>query len=92
MNKRSVLLILIGIIVLGVVLIRTNAKLATDSTGVATPSDSAAGSRYQQCFDERDKAMHREAFATIDNPDVQKEFIATNRDRIREECRREFPD
>lgn len=34
--------------------------------------------------------MHRAVFAAIDNPDVQKEMISTNRDRIASECRQQF--
>jgi hypothetical protein len=34
--------------------------------------------------------MHRQAFGTIDNPDVQREFISANRAVIAAECRGEF--
>ena len=46
---------------------------------------------YAQCYSFRDKQLHDTAFATIDNPDVQKEFINTSRARARDACREKFP-
>lgn len=54
--------------------------------------DPAVEAEYLNCYEEKDKAMHRVAFSTIDNPDVQKEYISTNRDRIARECRLQFPE
>jgi hypothetical protein len=42
---------------------------------------------YAACYAERDAEIHRLAFGTIDNPDVQKEFINTRRGRAAAECR-----
>ena len=46
---------------------------------------------YENCFKIKDDAMHRQAFGTIDNPDVQREFISANRAKIAADCRAEFP-
>lgn len=46
---------------------------------------------FEQCYADRDEDIHRTAFGTIDNPDVQKEFITNNRARARTECRNEYP-
>ena len=46
---------------------------------------------YENCYAIKDDAMHRQAFGTIDNPDVQREFISANRAVIAAECRAEFP-
>jgi hypothetical protein len=46
---------------------------------------------YQQCYRAQDDQIHDTAFRTIDNPDVQKEFINTSRARATIECRNEFP-
>jgi hypothetical protein len=64
---------------------------------VASPSetrapDPALAAEYERCYEVRDKEMHGVAFGTIDNPDVQKEFISTNRARIAHECRELFPE
>ena len=46
---------------------------------------------FAACYEKRDAEIHRTAFGTIDNPDVQKEFINTNRERATANCRRSFP-
>ena len=47
---------------------------------------------FWRCYEERDEAMHRAVFGAIDNPDVQKEMISTNRENIARECRQRFPE
>lgn len=47
--------------------------------------------RFADCFRKRDAEIHEIAFGTIDNPDVQKEFINTNREHATAECRSSFP-
>ena len=54
-------------------------------------ADAEQEARYQACYDERDAIIHRIAFGTIDNPDVQKEFIFSSRARAATECRTENP-
>lgn len=58
----------------------------------ATVPDPGVEAQYDKCYTEADRAMHEVAFATIDNPDVQKEYISTNRERIARDCRRRFPE
>ena len=53
--------------------------------------DSAQETLYMQCFESRDKRIHDTAFGTIDNPDVQKEFINTSRADAASECRDQYP-
>lgn len=48
--------------------------------------------RYEACFAERDRQIHKQAFDTIDNPDVQREFISMQRDRARTDCREHYPE
>ena len=47
--------------------------------------------RFDACFDEQDQRIHKQAFDTIDNPDVQREYISMHRDRARAECRERYP-
>ena len=54
-------------------------------------ADPEREAQYQACFEEKDAEIHRIAFATIDNPDVQKEFINTNRAGARGDCRQAYP-
>jgi hypothetical protein len=53
--------------------------------------DPAQEALYAQCYELRDEQIHDRAFGTIDNPDVQKEFINVSRARATIECRNEFP-
>ena len=54
-------------------------------------TDPAAEARYAACYHEKDDEIHDTAFGTIDNPDVQKEFIISSRARAAAECRALFP-
>ena len=53
--------------------------------------DPAQEALYAECYQARDNLIHDTAFTTIDNPDVQKEFINTSRARAARECRDEYP-
>ncbi|RLA36802.1 MAG: hypothetical protein DRR15_03815 [Gammaproteobacteria bacterium] len=59
--------------------------------GEIEQTDAAQEALYMQCYELRDEQIHDTAFATIDNPDVQKEFINTSRARAASECRDEYP-
>lgn len=48
--------------------------------------------RYADCVAARDEAIHRRAFDTIDNPDVQREYISAHRETARAECRERYPE
>jgi len=54
--------------------------------------DPAVEARYAACYQEKDDGIHDTAFGTIDNPDVQKEFIISSRARAAAECRALFPE
>ena len=64
-----------------------------DFGGVRTVEapDQAVEIQFENCFHEKDEALHADAFGTIDNPDVQREVISAGRQRIRRECRALFP-
>lgn len=64
---------------------------------VALPTDKqvpdpAVEARYDSCYREEDHEIHEKAFATIDNPEVQKEFINENRVRAEHDCRERYPE
>ncbi len=60
------------------------------STNIDRP-DPAIEAQYLACFQQRDEVMHDIAFGTIDNPDVQREYISANRARIARVCRNLHP-
>lgn len=55
------------------------------------PERSPQQIRYEECVAERDHEIHKKTFATIDNPDVQREVLATQKEIAKRECRRMFP-
>ena len=54
--------------------------------------DPDAEAAYDRCYAEKDREMHEAVFGAIDNPDVQKEMISTNRERIASDCRQLHPE
>lgn len=53
--------------------------------------DANQEAQFQDCFDSRDTEIHHQAFGTIDNPDVQKEFISSHRAAAEKTCRSNYP-
>ena len=90
MNKRSIIsglaVLIVGVFVLFEVDIRVGAG---DDAQVPNPAVEAA---FDACYAEKDDEIHTTAFGTIDNPDVQKEFITSNRARAVSECRALHPE
>lgn len=76
-----------------VLLVLYDVTFVLDFGGVQTVEapDRAVEIQYENCFREKDEALHADAFGTIDNPDVQREVISAGRQRIGRECRDEFP-
>jgi hypothetical protein len=54
-------------------------------------TDPAVERAFEECYEKKDDEIHTVAFGAIDNPDVQKEFITSNRARARAECRERHP-
>ena len=96
MNRKNAVWAAVGAIVLPMVLLwvlfeaRFNFQFSLP--GEKSVTDSGQEARYAACYAERDKEIHRLAFGTIDNPDVQKLFILSNRAVAASECRQLFPE
>jgi len=45
---------------------------------------------YEECVAARDHEIHQKTFATIDNPDVQREVLATQKEIAKRECREQY--
>ncbi len=92
MSLKTSLIIVAGAALAGIVLlfdVDWAPEFALPRDVVA--DDPAQEARYAACFAARDAGIHARAFATIDNPDVQKEFIAMQRDAAQSACRERFP-
>jgi len=47
--------------------------------------------RYEACVERHDREIHAEAFARIDNPDVQREIIYRRMQEAKQLCRKAHP-
>lgn len=72
-------------------LFRVTLVLEFSMPGERQVNDPAIELAYARCYGDKDREIHAEAFATIDNPAVQKEFINSNRERAAAECRALHP-
>jgi hypothetical protein len=89
-GKAIWLLALAGIIT--ILLFEVNFVLDFGGSVVRQIPDPAVESEYKRCYEEKDNRIHETAFGTIDNPDVQKEFISSNQARAAAECRALYPE
>jgi hypothetical protein len=55
-------------------------------------ADPAQEQRFDECYARHDARIHEQAFGTIDNPDVQREFISMHRETAQQACREQFPE
>ena len=53
--------------------------------------DEEQEARFASCVAERDAVIHEETFSTIDNPDVQREVLATRKEHAKRDCREAYP-
>lgn len=91
MHRKKALGVFAVITVLVLALYDVQIKFAFSLPGEIEQLDLAQETLYMQCFESRDKRIHDIAFSTIDNPDVQKEFINTSRADAAKECRDKYP-
>ena len=83
---------IISVIVLAAVAVALLFEIDVTPSMRTEIADPAIEAQYEACYQQKDKEIHVTAFGTIDNPDVQKEFISSNRARAAEECRALHPE
>ena len=54
-------------------------------------ADAGQEERFAGCVEERDRDIHRKTFGSIDNPDVQREVLASEKQKAVAACRELFP-
>lgn len=54
--------------------------------------DAEQEQRFRTCVAERDRAIHEDAFGSIDNPDVQREVLITEKEKAIAACRQMYPE
>jgi hypothetical protein len=90
--KRAVPLLLIALLVIiAAYLLRQNSLDRGDpSSRPMDTADSRQDALFRECIAARDREIHKKTFSTIDNPDVQREILATEKERAIRECREEL--
>jgi hypothetical protein len=92
MSIRRTTALLISVIVTISIFFEVTFPLDIASSYESEAPDPAIEAQYTGCYREKDQEMHRDVFSRVDNPDVQKELISSNRERIARECRELFPE
>jgi hypothetical protein len=88
---KKIMLILVGTLLIVFLLFEVRIDFQFALPAEVAGRDDEQERRYEQCVESRDREIHRVAFGTIDNPDVQREYLSTHKDRAKIDCRREFP-
>lgn len=91
MSGKRTLWLIVAVIVAVVALFDISVNLQFSLPGESEEEDVRQEARFEACYEERDAEIHHTAFGTIDNPDVQKEFINTNRAIATADCRKLYP-
>ncbi|MDH4071644.1 MAG: hypothetical protein OEV41_00915 [Gammaproteobacteria bacterium] len=85
----------IGTLVLACVLVfafyDVTLVLDVSLSGETEVPDPEAEAEYRDCYTGMDREIHATAFGTVDNPDVQKEFINARRAIAEAVCRAAYP-
>jgi hypothetical protein len=84
--------ILVFALVVVFILFEVNFVLDLGGSQELEVPDPEVEAAYDACYREKDDEIHKTAFGTIDNPDVQREFITSSRARAAAECRQEHPE
>jgi hypothetical protein len=92
MNRKAMFRTAIALLAVFFALFDVSLNPRFSAGGEKRELDPTREAAYSACYAARDKEIHREAFGTIDNPDVQKLFIINNRAEAAADCRREFPE
>jgi len=54
--------------------------------------DADQEARFEACVAEKDAAIHASTFRDIDNPDVQREILVTQKEQAIRDCRESLPE
>ena len=92
MKRKSLFVVLGALLATAVLFFEISINIEFALPGKRTVADLEQEARYEACYATRDDEIHTTAFGTIDNPDVQKEFITSNRAIAVRDCREQYPE
>lgn len=90
-HARMAIGTIILLVALVIILYDVKLNFVFSLPGEVEQIDLAEEALYTRCYKRRDEEIHDTAFGTIDNPDVQKEFINASRAGAASECRDKYP-
>jgi hypothetical protein len=91
LSVKRISTLIIAALIIALLLFDVSVDAQFSLPGEEKQPDLEREAQFAACYEKQDAEIHRTAFGTIDNPDVQKEFINTNRERANANCRRSFP-
>ena len=89
--KKSIILVLATIILFNL-LYKINFFWNLTSVSIINIPEPEIEENYIKCYQEADASIHVDAFNSIDNPDVQREYISSMRKEAQKKCRSDFPE
>ena len=92
MPKKEIVFPVAALLAVFLVLFDIDINPDIAASGETQQIDSEQEARYDACVDEKDRLVHAETFAYVDNPDVQREMLTTRKEQIVSECRDKFPE
>ena len=90
-KKGSTISIVVAVILTVFALYDVRFIFDFESTGDRQVPDPDVEAAYRACYQSKDDEIHGIAFGTIDNPDVQKEYISSNQAVAARACRERHP-
>jgi hypothetical protein len=90
-KMRTAAATLAGLAVLTLALFQVDFRFELSMPRNVEIPDPAVEALYDECYADRDHEIHAAAFGSIDNPEVQKEFINSGRVKAARECRELHP-
>jgi hypothetical protein len=87
----KIISVVVAVVLAVFVLYDVQLDLDFDAAGERRVPDPEIEAAYRACYQSLDDEIHGIAFGTIDNPDVQKEYISSNQAIAARECRARFP-
>ena len=90
-NTRKITLFLVGAGILMFALFDVRFVFDVSTGCEREVPDPGVEAAYARCYEQKDEEIHATAFGTIDNPDVQKEYITSQRAIAARDCRRDHP-
>lgn len=91
-NRRNIILFLVGAGMLMFALFDVRFVFDISMGSEREVPDPGVEAENVRCYEQKDEEIHTTAFGTIDNPDVQREFITSERAIARRACRAQHPE